>query len=107
MNLIALLLGLLLEKVSTSLFNLRETRWLDGFFDKGLALTGDGRVWSLDKGEVVFHSAYVSHLGPIFATAEPCSMVMLPPKISSPTPRVTSTRLRLITVALLPLNPAT
>ncbi|NNF16023.1 MAG: regulatory signaling modulator protein AmpE [Gammaproteobacteria bacterium] len=42
MKLIALLLGLFLEKVSTSLFDLREMRWLDGLFDKGLTWIGDG-----------------------------------------------------------------
>lgn len=42
MKLIALLLGLTLEKLSTNLFNMRETRWLDPLFDKGLTLIGDG-----------------------------------------------------------------
>ena len=33
MNLFALLLGLLIERLLTHLFHLREFRWLDPFFD--------------------------------------------------------------------------
>lgn len=36
MNLIALFLGLLLERLLTRLLHLREMRWLDGWFDLGL-----------------------------------------------------------------------
>ncbi len=43
MKLLALLLGLLLERVSTNLFGLREIRWLDGYFDRALGLMGDGQ----------------------------------------------------------------
>lgn len=43
MKLIALLLGLLLERVSTNLFGLREIRWLDGYFDRALTAMGEGQ----------------------------------------------------------------
>ena len=35
MNLIALFLGLMLERTATRLFHLRELRWLDPYFDCG------------------------------------------------------------------------
>ncbi len=38
MNFIALLLGLFIERASTNLFKLGEIRWLDRYFDLGLAL---------------------------------------------------------------------
>ncbi len=43
MKLLALLLGLLLERVSTNVFGLREIRWLDGYFDRALAFMGEGQ----------------------------------------------------------------
>ena len=42
MNLLALALGLFLERFLTHLFHLREARWLDGYFDRGLRLLGGG-----------------------------------------------------------------
>lgn len=46
MKFIALLLGLLIERWSTDLFNLGEIRWLDGYFDRGLALVGRFGGWT-------------------------------------------------------------
>ncbi|MFK8028891.1 MAG: regulatory signaling modulator protein AmpE [Gammaproteobacteria bacterium] len=43
MKLLALLLGLFIERVSTNLFGLREIRWLDRYFDRALALMGNGK----------------------------------------------------------------
>ena len=43
MKLLALLLGLLLERVSTNVFGLREIRWLDDYFDRALAFMGEGQ----------------------------------------------------------------
>ena len=40
MNFLALLLGLLVERTLTHLFHLREFRWLDGIFDRGLDRAG-------------------------------------------------------------------
>ena len=42
MNLLALALGLFLERFLTHLFHLREARWLDGYFDRGLRLLRGG-----------------------------------------------------------------
>ncbi|MDH3588382.1 MAG: hypothetical protein OEQ74_03140, partial [Gammaproteobacteria bacterium] len=42
MNLLALGLGLFAERFLTHLFHLREPRWLDQYFDRGLRLLGDG-----------------------------------------------------------------
>lgn len=66
MKLLALLLGLLLERVSTNLFGLREIRWLDGFFDRALALMGN-------QGSVRAHVVVILALAlcalPIFAVS--------------------------------------
>ncbi len=43
MKLIALLLGLVLERFVTNLFGLSEIRWLDGYFDRAFKLMGSGR----------------------------------------------------------------
>ncbi len=43
MNLIALGLGLLLERFLTHLFHLREPRWLDAYFDWGFGRLGEKR----------------------------------------------------------------
>jgi membrane protein required for beta-lactamase induction len=40
MNLIALFLGLILERTATKLFHLRELRWLDPYFDWGFRTLG-------------------------------------------------------------------
>ncbi len=40
MNLLALALGLFIERFLTELFHLREARWLDGYFDVGLRTIG-------------------------------------------------------------------
>ncbi|MBT8136230.1 MAG: regulatory signaling modulator protein AmpE [Gammaproteobacteria bacterium] len=42
MNLLALALGLFIERFLTHLFHLREARWLDSYFDRGLRLLGNG-----------------------------------------------------------------
>ncbi|NNF67916.1 MAG: regulatory signaling modulator protein AmpE, partial [Gammaproteobacteria bacterium] len=42
MNILALALGLFLERFFTHLFHLREARWLDSYFDRGLALLRGG-----------------------------------------------------------------
>lgn len=51
MKLLALVLGLFLERVATELLHLRELRWFDAYFDFGLALAkrtqGNGLVYSL------------------------------------------------------------
>lgn len=39
MKLLALLLGLLLERAATELLHLRELRWFDAYFDFGIAMT--------------------------------------------------------------------
>jgi AmpE protein len=41
LNFLALILGLLVERLLTSLFHLREFRWLDGVFDAGLVRMKD------------------------------------------------------------------
>ncbi len=56
MNLLALLLGLFVERFLTHLFHLREARWLDGFFDRGLRMLGGGLL---------------SHLGAILVVLVP------------------------------------
>ncbi|MCZ6560352.1 MAG: regulatory signaling modulator protein AmpE [Gammaproteobacteria bacterium] len=45
MNLIALIIGLLIERLVTHLLHLREPRWMDAYFDWGLARTSGMRVW--------------------------------------------------------------
>jgi AmpE protein len=45
MNLLALLLGLGLERVLTSLLHLREARWFDGYFDWGLKHISGAEGW--------------------------------------------------------------
>ncbi len=42
MKLLALVIGLLLERLTTNLFGLREIRWLDGYFDRVFKLMGNG-----------------------------------------------------------------
>lgn len=43
MNLLALALGLFIERFLTEMFHLREARWLDSYFDRGLRLIGARR----------------------------------------------------------------
>lgn len=43
MKLLALLLGLLLERLSTNVFGLREIRWLDHYFDRAIVFMGEGQ----------------------------------------------------------------
>ena len=45
MNLIALIIGLFLERLVTQLLHLREPRWLDAYFDWGLARTHNMNAW--------------------------------------------------------------
>ncbi|HSN72704.1 MAG TPA: regulatory signaling modulator protein AmpE [Steroidobacteraceae bacterium] len=45
MNLLALLLGLGLERLLTALLHLREPRWFDGYFDWGLRRLGNEDGW--------------------------------------------------------------
>ncbi|MCZ6499419.1 MAG: regulatory signaling modulator protein AmpE [Gammaproteobacteria bacterium] len=45
MNLIALIIGLFLERLVTHLLHLREPRWLDAYFDWGLARSRDMNAW--------------------------------------------------------------
>lgn len=45
MKLIALLLGLAIERLFTNLFNLGELRLLDRYFDAGFTVIGRGRGW--------------------------------------------------------------
>lgn len=51
MNLIALFLGLLLERVLTRLLHLRELRWFDRYFDWGFRkMSAVGRIFSIPMG---------------------------------------------------------
>lgn len=45
MNLIALIIGLFLERLVTHLLHLREPRWLDAYFDWGLARSRNMGAW--------------------------------------------------------------
>ena len=45
MNLIALLIGLFIERLATQLFHLRELRWLDRIIDWGFARTSKLANW--------------------------------------------------------------
>ena len=45
MKLVALLIGLLIERLATQIFHWRELRWLDSFIDKGLALSRKVATW--------------------------------------------------------------
>lgn len=63
MNLIALFLGLLLERVLTRLLHLREIRWLDGWFDAGLRLVRTA------PGPVAWGVAAVTVLVPVLPVA--------------------------------------
>ena len=45
MNLIALIIGLFLERLVTHLLHLREPRWLDAYFDWGLARSRNLGAW--------------------------------------------------------------
>lgn len=53
MKLIALILGLALERLATEVLHLRELRWFDGFFDLGIARLKDLPGWLLYPGVVV------------------------------------------------------
>ena len=69
MNLIALFLGLALERLLTQLLHLRETRWLDGWFDAGLSLLGKGPApvsWLVAVGVVVIPALPVAMVGIYF-----------------------------------------
>jgi membrane protein required for beta-lactamase induction len=52
MNLIALALGLVLERLATRILHLRELRWFDGYFDAGLRLIGKWPRWAIYPGLV-------------------------------------------------------
>jgi membrane protein required for beta-lactamase induction len=69
MNLIALFLGLALERLLTQLLHLREIRWLDGWFDAGLSLLRKGPVpvsWLVAVGLVVIPTLPVALVGVYF-----------------------------------------
>lgn len=69
MNLIALFLGLALERLLTQLLHLREIRWLDGWFDAGLSLLRKGPVpvsWLVAVGLVVIPTLPVAMVGVYF-----------------------------------------
>lgn len=69
MNLIALFLGLALERLLTQLLHLREMRWLDGWFDAGLSLLRKGSVplsWLVSVSVVVIPALPVAMVGIYF-----------------------------------------
>ena len=69
MNLIALFLGLALERLLNRLLHLREMRWLDGWFDAGLALVrrAPGPLpWLVAVGVVVIPALPVALVGIYF-----------------------------------------
>ena len=69
MNLIALFLGLALERLLTRLLHLREMRWLDGWFDAGLGLVGRAPAplaWLVAIGIVVIPALPVALVGIYF-----------------------------------------
>lgn len=45
MNLLALIFGLLIERLITQVLHLREPRWMDRYFDWGLVKVGRLKVW--------------------------------------------------------------
>lgn len=53
MKLIALILGLVLERVATELLHLRELRWFDRYYDFGLDRVNRYRGWVVHAGIVV------------------------------------------------------
>jgi len=69
MNLIALFLGLALERLLTRLLHLREMRWLDGWFDAGLGLVHKAPAplsWLVAMGIVALPALPVAAVGLYF-----------------------------------------
>ena len=63
MKLIALLIGLIVERLATQLFHLREFRWLDPMIDAGLGPVSGHGVSGVDAahGDHVFVGPPVAH----------------------------------------------
>jgi membrane protein required for beta-lactamase induction len=53
MKLIALILGLVLERLATEVLHLRELRWFDAYFDLGIARLKESPAWLLYAGVIV------------------------------------------------------